>query len=127
MSPDFLSHIIFDDYEIGNSFSYNVRNCKADGCVFTEEYLTSSSEKILKIDFASETWETKNMIDFLTQYGKLIYKDSKDVEGIVEIKNPISKTYYGKTVLLKIPGEVEYKEMSIDLVVRNKHYVYKLF
>ena len=120
-------NIIFDDYEIGNSFSYNVRNCKADGCVFTEEYLTSSSEKILKIDFASETWETKNMIDFLTQYGKLIYKDSKDVEGIVEIKNPISKTYYGKTVLLKIPGEVEYKEMSIDLVVRNKHYVYKLF
>ena len=64
---------------------------------------------------------------FLTQYGKLIYKDSNDVEGEIEINNPISKAYYGKTVLLKIPGDVEYKEMSIDLIVRDKHYVYKLF
>ena len=99
----------------------------SDGCRNVSYYLSGDKEKILKIDFGSEVWESKNMIDFLTQYGKLIYKDSNDVEGTIEIKNPIDKTYYGKTVLLKIPGEVQYKELSIDLVVRNKHYVYKLF
>ena len=67
------------------------------------------------------------MIDFLTQYGKLIYKDSNGIVGEIEIENPIDKAYYGKTVFIKISGEVEYKEMSIDLIVRNKHYVYKLF
>lgn len=119
--------IIFDNYEIGKRFNYNVRKCSSEGCYYEKKTLDGASEKILKIDFASETWESKNMIDFLTQYGKLIYKDSNDVEGEIEISNPISKTYYGKTVLFKIPGEVDYKEISIDLVVRNKHYVYKLF
>ena len=119
--------ITFDNYEIGNSFYYNTRKCTSDGCTFVRNKLTGDGEKILKIDFGSELWESKNMIDFLTQYGKLIYKDSNDVEGEIEIKNPISKAYYGKTVLFKVPGEVEYKELSIDLIVRNKHYVYKLF
>ena len=71
----------------------------------------------MKLDFASEVWESKNMIDFLTQYGKLIYKDSNDVEGEIGIVNPISKTYYGKTVFLKIPGDVEYKTLSVDLII----------
>lgn len=119
--------ITFDNYEIGNSFYYNTRKCTSDGCTFVRNKLTGDGEKILKIDFGSELWESKNMIDFLTQYGKLIYKDSNDVEGEIEIKNPISKAYYGKAVLFKVPGEVEYKELSIDLIVRNKHYVYKLF
>lgn len=119
--------IIFDEYEIGNSFEYNTRNCKTSGCTYEKNNLHIDDGKILKIDFASELWESKNMIDFLTQYGKLIYKDSNDVDGEIEINNPISKTYYGKTVFLKIPGDVEYKEMSIDLIVRDKHYVYKLY
>ena len=118
--------IIFDEYEIGNSFEYTTRVCNSSECSYEKN--TLNGEKILKISFASDTWESKNMIDFLTQYGKLIYKDSNDVEGIVEMENPISKTYYGKTVFLKVPGEVEdAKELSIDLIVRDKHYVYKLF
>ena len=121
-------NIIFDSFEIGDSFNYSVRICTTDGCFYEMNNLSGGSEKIVKIDFASELWESKNMIDFLTQYGKLIYKDSNDVEGEIEIVNPISKTYYGKTVLLKVPGEVENaKELSIDLIIRDKHYVYKLF
>lgn len=119
--------VSFDNYNIRDGFEYHTRECMSDGCRNVSYYLSGDKEKILKIDFGSEVWESKNMIDFLTQYGKLIYKDSNDVEGTIEIKNPIDKTYYGKTVLLKIPREVQYKELSIDLVIRNKHYVYKLF
>lgn len=120
--------ISLDSYVIGDSFSYSTRECNINGCSYERNILNGESKKILKIDFASGTWESKNMIDFLTQYGKLIYKDSNDVEGEIEIQNPISKTYYGKTVFIKIPGEVENaKELGIDLIVRDKHYVYKLF
>ena len=119
--------VSFDGYMIGDSFVYSSRECNIDGCEYARNELFVNGSKILKIDFGSEVWESKNMIDFLTQYGKLIYKDSNDVEGMIDIVNSIDKAYYGKTVFLKIPSEVEYKELSIDLVVRNKHYVYKLF
>lgn len=118
-------NIIFDHYEIGESFEVNTRKCTSRECYNKSHELIGVGKKILKLDFASDTWEAKNMIDFLTQYGKLIYKDSNDVEGEMEIKNPLSRTYYGKTVLLAVP-EVEYKELSIDLIIRNKHYVYRI-
>jgi len=127
---DFMSKgdiISIDNYSIGDWFEYSTRECTVSGCSNEKNTLYGGDQKILKLDFGSELWESKNMIDFLTQYGKLIYKDSNDVEGMIDIVNPISKTYYGKTVFIKIPGGVEYKEMSIDLIVRDKHYVYKLF
>lgn len=119
--------ISIDSYEIGKRFEYATRSCNAEGCGYVENLLSANSSNILKLEFGSEVWESKNMIDFLTQYGKLIYKDSNDVEGEIEIVDPIGKTYYGKTVFIKIPGDIGYKEMSIDLIVRDKHYVYKLF
>ena len=121
--------VSFDEYEIGEKFDYTIRKCKTSGCNSSRGEISATGDmRILKLDFASELWESKNMIDFLTQYGKLIYKDSNDVEGTVEIKNPISRTYYGKTVFLKVPVELENaKELSIDIVVRDKHFVYKIF
>lgn len=119
--------ISFDVYNIGNSFDYSTKECTMSSCEYIRNEINGGDKKILKIDFGSEVWESKNMIDFLTQYGKLIYKDSNDIEGELDIVNPINKTYYGKTIFIKIPGDVEYKEISIDLIVRNKHYVYKLF
>ena len=120
--------ISFDDYDIRESDSYTTRNCNVENCSYDRnDFSISGDNRILKIDFASDTWEAKNMIDFLTQYGKLIYKDSNDKVGTLDIVNPISKVYYGKTVFLKVPASLEdAKEISIDLIIRNKHYVYKL-
>ena len=120
--------ISFDDYEIKEIDSYTIRECDMSTCNFVRKDLViSDSKRIFKLDFGSDEWDAKNMIDFLTQYGKLIYKDSNDVEASLDIVNPISKTYYGKTVFLSVPSELENaKEISIDLVIRNKHYVYKL-
>ena len=119
--------ISFDSYNISNTFTYSTKECTVYSCEYLKNEINVGGKKILKIDFGSEVWESKNMIDFLTQYGKLIYKDSNDVEGMVEVDNSIDKTYYGKTVFLKIPGDIDYNAFSIDLIVRDKHYVYKLF
>ena len=120
--------ISVDNYRIDNTFSYSTRECNVNGCTYERNSVNLGSQKIIELEFGTEEWEAKNIIDFLTQYGKLIYKDSNDVEGTVDIVNAVDKTYYGKTVFLKIPGEVENaKELSIDLIVRDKHYVYKLF
>lgn len=118
--------ISIDDVSIGKNFEYSSRICNgSDNCYFMNKTL-NSKEEVLKIDFASEVWESKNMIDFLTQYGKLIYKDSNDREGTLDIENYMSKAYYGKTVFIKLLGDESVKELSIDLVVRDKHYIYKL-
>ena len=67
------------------------------------------------------------MIDFLRKYGKLIYKDSEGEKVEIDIENPINKTYYGKSIFLKVPVELESSEdVSLDLVIRNKHYIYKI-
>lgn len=120
--------IAFDDYRISEEEEYTTRECSTNGCDAERNTLNIDGDsRILKIEFASEEWDAKNMIDFLTQYGKLIYKDSNDKVGTLDIVNPISKTYYGKTVFLKVPVVLnDAKEINIDLVVRNKHYTYKL-
>ncbi len=93
----------------------------------TKDLVIEGDSRILRIDFASDVWEAKNMIDFLNKYGKLIYKDSEGDEEVVNLVNPINKSYYGKSIYFKVPVELESSEdVYFDLIVRNKHYKYKL-
>ena len=93
----------------------------------TKDLVIEGDSRILRIDFASDVWEAKNMIDFLNKYGKLIYKDSEGEEEVVNLVNPINKSYYGKSIYFKVPVELESSEdVYFDLIVRNKHYKYKL-
>ena len=67
------------------------------------------------------------MIDFLNNYGKLIYKDKYDDDEVVEYVNPIGKTYYGKNIFLKVPVELESsQDVRFEFVVRDKKYIYKI-
>lgn len=120
--------ISFDNTSITKEVNYSIRTCGPAGCYFESEIKGApEGYRILGISFASETWEVKNMIDFLTQYGKLKYRDSNDGEFVIDIVNPIGKMYYGKTVFIRVPVEVETaKEVYLDLVVRDNHYVYKI-
>ena len=120
--------ILFEYVEFVDNITYFTKNCKSLECVMEKNQFTVENDyKILKIDFASDTFEAKNMIDFLKNYGKLKYKDSNGIENVLEFDNPIRKTYYGKTVFLKVPVELSNaKSVSIDLVVRNKHYIYNI-
>ena len=81
----------------------------------------------MKLEFSSDTYEAKNMIDFLKNYGKLIYKDSNGDDEEVEYANPIGKTYYGKNIFLKVPVEIESAtDIRFEFVVRNKKYIYQI-
>ena len=120
--------IIIEDVSIVTDGEYMVRKKHTTGSSLEEEKIhIDGDDRILQIDFSSEVWEAKNMIDFLNNYGKLIYKDSEGEEDTLDIVDPINKTYYGKSVFLKVPVELESaKEVSFEFIIRNKHYIYKI-
>lgn len=120
--------ISFNYYEFSNSITYVTHNCNSITCVSNNnELVVDDNFRILSIEFGSLEFEAKNMIDFLTKYGKIIYKDSEDKLRTLKYENPIKKNYYGKTIFIKVPKEVENsKEVMLLFTIRNKTYSYKL-
>ena len=120
--------VSFDFYDIRDKITYVSRNCSYSGCVNVDvDFATDGSYKIMDLTFGSEYATVKNMVDFLTKYGKINYKDSNGEDEVSEVVNAISKQYYGKSVFLRVPNDVATSnELSFDFIIRNKHYVYKL-
>ena len=118
----------FDSYELLDSTSYSTKECSFGNCsIVSKEFSVSSDYKILMIEFASDDWETKNMIDFFDRYGKIIYKDSSGDEESLDIDFALKNKYYGKVVYLKVPTEmVDAKSVALNFVVRNLEINYKL-
>ena len=59
--------IIFDSYEIKDTVSYNKEDCKATNCTYdTVTETAKEGYQILKIDFVSNEFDGKDMIDFLS-------------------------------------------------------------
>lgn len=127
-----LSHqeenIEFNYATIQDRITYSARNCINSICATEEKQLVATdSIKFLEIEFTSDTYEAKNMIDFLMNYGKLSYIDNKDEKHVLSIDNPIQESYYGKTVFLAVPVELEQaKSVYFDLIVRNQQYRYQI-
>ena len=121
--------VVFTNYLIVENAKYTTRKKSVTGTSLTEHDLVIDGDnRILVLEFSSNVWEAKNMIDFLENYGKLNYKDSEGNEETISIEDPIKKTYYGKSVYLKVPVELENaEELSLELTIRNKHYIYKIF
>lgn len=120
---------IFDSYEVLDSVTYNKENCSSSNCTYNSLTTTAPiGKKILKIDFASNDFEGKDLIDFLSRYGKINYIDSNDKEHSVAIENALSTyKYYGKYIYVFIPIELlEAKSVSIEIVVRNNKFTYEL-
>lgn len=124
--PDTIS---FDTVSVETEINYITRQCDMlSSCTFSNKnQRADSTYKILKIDFSSENYEAKNMIDFLENYGKLSYIDNKNKECVISIENALSEMNEGKTVFVKVPPELsDNTELSIDLIVRNKQYKYHI-
>ena len=120
--------IIFDYYEVTDSVDYTVKECRNGNCVYRKyDFNADGDYKILKIEFSSDVYEAKNMIDFLKNYGKLIYKDSNDDDEVVEYVNPIGKNYCGKNIFMKVPVELESSgDIRFEFSIRDKKYIYKI-
>lgn len=117
-----------ESIELLDNASYKYQSCPVSGCFLTTGILNSSvGNKILKISFSSEGLDGKDMIDFSSKYGKIVYKDSSGNDKVISMDNYLNITYYGKYLYLKVPNELE-NAQSIDFVytVRNSKYIYTI-
>ena len=117
-----------DSYAFLKTADYTIRNCNTTECyVEKENYTAGEGYKVLKIDFASNNFEGKEMVDFSSEYGKIVYIDNSKMEQFVEFKYPIQKKALGKYLYTLIPEEVEQAtSISIVYTIRNEKYTYKL-
>ena len=120
--------ITFDDFEYKKEVEYNYMSCFSDKCINDKAiYSAPVGYKILEIQFSSNDFESKNMIDFLNKYGKIIYKDSEGEERELKFVNALGRTYFGKVLYLKVPEDFETsKDARFVFIVRNKKYEIKL-
>ena len=124
-------NVSLDYYEFFDSLDFTVRICHTTSCsVETKNYVASGGNKVLKIDFASDSYEGKDMVDFSIDYGKIIYIDNSNGENEkveLDFHYPFSRKTTGKYIYTLVPQEVENSEqLDIIYTVRNKKYVYKL-
>ena len=122
--------IRLDYVTLKENISYTIRRCTSSGCSFIEREFSvdpSSSNRILQLDFSSDNYEAKDILDFLKNYAKIVYIDEDDEEYVLDAKSPVYDIYYGKTAFLTVPLDILHaKKVSLDLILRNRHYVYDL-
>ncbi len=121
--------LIFDDYQIVDTVRYSKEKCNAIRCDYEMlEFSAPDGYKILKLDFASNDFDGKDMIDFLSRYGTINYEDSSGKKIGIGIVNALpTQQYYGKYAYIKAPAVIS-ESSSIELVitVRTNRYIYKI-
>ena len=74
--------VIFDNLVISDTVNYSKNACNNSGCSISSfEQAAKTGTKILKIDFASNDFTGKDMIDFLSNYGKINYVNNSIAMG----------------------------------------------
>ena len=104
------------------------KKCSSGTCNSEKaNYQAKEGYSVLKIDFASNNFEGKDMVDFSSNYGTINYIDNSKMEHSVEFKYPLDKNSLGKIIYTLVPEEVEQAEsLDIIYIVRNEKYTYKL-
>ncbi len=118
-----------ENYKLTPSTTVYFNICSAiDECdLYEDDYSAPKDHLFMEMYFSSDSYEAKNMIDFLKKYGRINYKDSKGKKHTQEVVNGIPKTYLGKVVYLKVPKEFDYYEdVELHITVRDKEYYYQL-
>lgn len=121
--------VIFDNLVISDTVNYSKNACNNSGCSISSfEQAAKTGTKILKIDFASNDFTGKDMIDFLSNYGKINYVNNSNTKKNINIQNALNtEAYYGKYVYIKVPQEIsDAKEIDLVITARNNRYTYKL-
>ena len=116
----------FDEFNISNKLIYSYKNCES--CSVSSKEITSpQGYKFLTVSFQSSDFEGKDMIDFSTKYGKIKYIDKDKKDHVIDIKNPLYNSYYGKYLYAKVPDDmIDASSISIEYIIRNNKYEYKL-
>ena len=120
--------ISFDNYEILTKVPYSLYKCGYEGCVSSYlEYNAPAAFRVLKVDFSSEEFESKDMVDFSSLYGKISYIDSENMERVIDFNDPIKQETMGKVLYTLIPYEVEQSSnIRFVFTIRDKQYSYRI-
>lgn len=120
--------ITFDNLEILDNVDYKQNKCNSTDCSVDDVYYNvKDGYKILKLDFESNGIDGKEMIDFLSKYGKINYIDNKDEEKAVDISNAVDRSYLGKYVYILMPENIsKSKKCQMIITVRNNRYTINL-
>lgn len=127
--PTDEKEVIFDNLLIGDTTNYNIEECDQDTCtIVSHQQQAQTGMKILKLDFSSNDFAGKDMIDFLSKYGKINYIDNSNARKGYKITNALNTMkYYGKYVYIKVPEDImNAKEIELVIIARNNKYIYKL-
>ena len=120
--------ITLDDYSIDSTITYSFKNCVTSSCLgTTRNYTAPTGYKILTLFFGTDTYEGKELADFVDKYAKLSYTNEKGKKITIETKNTLNNQYYGKYVYLRVPAELEAaKTIQLEFTIRNNKYIYKI-
>ena len=122
-------NIILDGVDFYESSYYILTKCNQNtGCENINRNLESTEDKkIMILSYGTDDYEAKDIIDFSTDYGKIIYIDSNGKKQAINMKSMTRETYSGKYYYTLVPREVEQSnELSIQFTIRNKRYIYKI-
>lgn len=121
-------NISFDNLVFKTTTMYAKKICSLSDCYPKDENFTvTSGYTILEMDFSSDEIDGKDMIDFLSKYGKINYIDSKGKQRTLTIKNAVDKSYYGKYIYIKSPKDIEQaKKIYLDITIRNNKYRFEI-
>lgn len=124
-NPDNLS---IDNISFVDSFDYSYEKCSISNCMIDrKQFVSADSEKVIILDFASEKWESNQIVDYLSKSAKIEYVNDEGISESESIVFALNNRYLGKVAYIKIPNEVEnYKNLKLHFVSRNKEFYYYL-
>ncbi len=94
---------------------------------YIEEIYPPEGNHILQLEFSSNSFEGKELIDFLGDYGKINYIDSKNKTKSLKIQSAFKNSYNGKILYLVIPNDIVDNKISLNVTIRNQNYNYEVY
>ena len=119
--------ISIDKYEFVDKFYFKTSRCESTTCGFVEKlYTEDEKNKVLKLEFASLVYESKDMINLFEKHVKISYMDTLGEMKEYDAKFAV-KGYYGKYIFLVVPNTIaESEKVNLLFSFRDKNYVYNL-
>ena len=117
-----------DGFSIKDSTSYIIEVCSDNNCVQERQKLIpKAGYKIAVISYMTEEFESKDIIDFSSKYGKINYIDSNNKKQSVKMERATEFTYLGQYAYVEVPEEIEQsKTVELEYTIRNNRYTYKV-
>lgn len=120
---------LIEDIQFGDQFNYSYQSCHSTGSCYAASELVKASigKKILKVDFASNTLEGKDFVDFSAKYGKIVYINSKGKTREISMEDAVKRKYNGKYLYFKVPADMETASLiRFEYTLRNHQYRYRV-